>query len=447
MSTGYLIIEGKGLKMTSRQNKRDYNITMIGGFAAISTTDLFKKSHIKTKFYFIENDDEKEKQGFNQITDHIFMNVGKGCIIELFDENTDRLLQRYKLQRVQSFPEIEIILKDTDDFKSNSTGEVVAYKYSNIILSPNTNKIELRVANKDTLKVKYQLINLKTKEKMYCGFLPTKEVFHVDSNIEYELRCNYVAQPESTMVKYINIRPQWYQSVIFYTLAFIVLSGIIFYIATLEFRNKINKSEAKQRKLEEAAIRLQSMLNPHFTFNALSTIQGLVNTERIDEANKYLEEFSILLRRSLSKSRDVFNRLDQELEMMRIYLNIESLRFEFKWEIIVLPTDLYTTEIEIPTLLLQPLIENAIKHGVSSLRQNGKIRIICLKEKNDMIILIEDNGVWNDKVPFTGYGLAITRERIETINKMQKNQQILLSLEVTNGTQITLTFKNWINND
>ncbi len=444
VSTAYLIVEGKGLDITSGQNKRDYNITMIGGFAAISTTDLFKKSDINVTFYFTGTHKESNLRQAHQ---EIFLDVGQGCTLELFDQNTNRLLQRYKIQRIKSIPEIEIIPKNTKDSENGSAEEVSTDQYPNVILPSGTKKIELlRKAKNDTLEIQYRLINLKTKKNIYSGVLHTKETFILDSNTEYELRYTYTVQMQSTGVKYIKIRPHWYQSVIFYTLAFLVLSGFIFYIATLEFRNKIHKSEAEQKKLEEAAIRLQSMLNPHFTFNALSTIQGLVNTERIDEANKYLEEFSILLRKSLSKSRDVFNSLDQELEMMRIYLNIESLRFEFKWEITV-SADLPATDIEIPTLLLQPLIENAIKHGVSKLKQKGELRIACTKEEEDMIILIEDNGTWKDKTSVTGYGLALTRERIETINKMYTDQHIFLSLNINQGTQVILTFKNWINND
>ena len=440
----YLIIEGVGVKKIVGKNKWDSNITTVGGFVTINTTDLFKKSDINVTFYFTGTHKESNLRQTHQ---EIFLDVGQGCTLELFDQNTNRLLQRYKIQRIKSIPEIEIIPKNTKDSENGSAEEVSTDQYPNVILPSGTKKIELlRKSKNDTLEIQYRLINLKTKKNIYSGVLHTKEIFILDSNTEYELRYTYTVQMQSTGVEYIKIRPQWYQSVIIYILVLLISSGLIFYIVTRQFRKKIKKSEAKQKKLEEAAIRLQSMLNPHFTFNALSTIQGLVNTERIDEANKYLEEFSVLLRKSLSKSKNVFNSLDQELEMMRIYLNIESLRFDFKWEITV-PADLPATDIEIPTLLLQPLIENAIKHGVSTLKQKGELRIACTKEEEDMIILIEDNGTWKDKTSVTGYGLALTRERIETINKMYTDQQIFLSLNINQGTQVILTFKNWINND
>src|SRR5690606_30741839 len=96
-------------------------------------------------------------------------------------------------------------------------------------------------------------------------------------------------------------------------------------------RKNLSKSKKEKSKLEESAIKLQSLLTPHFTFNALSSIQGLMNSGNIDDANKYLVEFSSLLRKSLSKSQLVFHSLNQELEMMEIYIRLEALRFNFNW--------------------------------------------------------------------------------------------------------------------
>jgi LytS/YehU family sensor histidine kinase len=270
-------------------------------------------------------------------------------------------------------------------------------------------------------------------------------MLNVNSDTEYELRYNYLAQPETNGVKYIKIKPHWYQSIIIYSIFFLSLTTFGFYIITWKFRKKIKSSEAQQNKLEEEAMRLQSMLNPHFTFNALNSIQGLMNTGRTGEANTYLEEFGMLLRKSLSKNKDLFNSLDQELDMMRIYLRIEALRFDFQWEIIVSDV-LHIAEIEIPTMLLQPLVENAVKHGVSSLKEQGQLIITCREEKNDLIIMIEDNGAWNSKTFVTGYGLALTHERIHTINTMQKDEQIFLSIDMDKdtGTQVILTFRNWL---
>ena len=97
-----------------------------------------------------------------------------------------------------------------------------------------------------------------------------------------------------------------------------------------------------------------------------------MNTDRIDDANYYLQEFSLLLRKTLAKSQSVYNSLDQELEMMKMYIRLEALRFGFVWNIEI-DGEINISEIEIPTLLIQPLIENAIKHGLSNLEIREKI--------------------------------------------------------------------------
>ena len=231
-----------------------------------------------------------------------------------------------------------------------------------------------------------------------------------------------------------------------YTAILIVAAVICILAVTYNFKRKIKISKRAQQNLEQAAIRLQSLLNPHFTFNALSTIQGLMNTNRIEEANHYLEEFSSLLRKTLSKSHHIYNNLDQELEMMRMYLNLEALRFNFVWEIII-DEDINPVDIEIPTLLLQPIVENAIKHGLSRLGEEGKLLISCSKEKlnGNFSISIKDNGNWIEKIAGKGYGLSLTEQRISTINQLKAEQTIELTYNKQSGTTAILNFKNWIN--
>ena len=186
------------------------------------------------------------------------------------------------------------------------------------------------------------------------------------------------------------------------------------------------------------------MLNPHFTFNALSSIQGLINTDRIDEANIYLEEFSTLLRQTLSKSQQVYTTLDQELEMMRLYIKLEAFRFNFYWEIEV-SRELNPSVLEIPTMLLQPLIENAIKHGLSTLGSEGKLHIVCKEgeKKDTFVIMVKDNGTWINSSAM-GYGLSLTAERIATINKLKRDEKIDLYFDKSAGTTAILTFYNWL---
>jgi LytS/YehU family sensor histidine kinase len=148
----------------------------------------------------------------------------------------------------------------------------------------------------------------------------------------------------------------------------------------------------------------------------------------------------------LAKSQQVYTTLDQELDIIRLYIKLEAFRFNFFWEIDISP-DLNPATIEIPTLLLQPLIENAIKHGLSKLAEQGKLQVSCKTglKSDTFVISIQDNGTWINKTG-PGYGLALTNERIATINKMKKGQSITLEFKKDTGTNAMLTFHNWIEN-
>jgi hypothetical protein len=293
-------------------------------------------------------------------------------------------------------------------------------------------------------KIEFSLVNLETKQTEHHIEKFDFADLSLKPGTEYQLRFNYVIQPESVAVYYVQVKPRWYRRPITYVVVGILLIAGIFWGVTGRLKRKIRSSQKKQQKLEEAAIRLQSMLNPHFTFNALSSIQGLMNTDRIEEANHYLQEFSGLLRKTLNTSQHVFNTLDRELDMMSMYLRLEALRFNFSWTVHI-AEGLDTTVIEIPTLILQPLIENSVKHGISRLGGQGQLAILCKPgtENGNLVIVIQDNGTWQNKA--SGYGLSLTEERLRAINQLKKEQRIELTFRKQSGTEAILTFHHWLN--
>jgi LytS/YehU family sensor histidine kinase len=136
--------------------------------------------------------------------------------------------------------------------------------------------------------------------------------------------------------------------------------------------------------------------------------------------------------------------MKEELITLETYLKLEQLRFGFKFEIKTNDINIYETEI--PSLLLQPLIENAVKHGVSSLKEDGMVGLLFSKTNNDMIVEIQDNGggfAINEEV--SGYGLKLTRDRIKLLNQIMNGQSIELRIKgnTPSGTIVSLQFKNW----
>jgi two-component system LytT family sensor kinase len=265
----------------------------------------------------------------------------------------------------------------------------------------------------------------------------------------YRLRIRYTVQPgHVTNIDFI-IKPAWYQTtiikVIVGSLVAVFLGLIIFLNILLIQKRRVAKEIAKKAKLEMELQIIRAQLNPHFIFNALSSIQGLVNKNDVANTNKYLSEFASLLRNTLVTQRREQIPLKQEMDILETYLKLEQLRFDFTYEIKADDTiALYETEI--PSLLIQPLLENAIKHGIADLRKAGKLELSFKKNNQDMTVVIKDNGKGFTETENTaGFGLKLTKERIALLNNIVKNREIKLDIysNGTNATEITLTFINW----
>ena len=170
-----------------------------------------------------------------------------------------------------------------------------------------------------------------------------------------------------------------------------------------------------------------------------------MNQNKITEANFYFTEFSSLLRDSLRYNEKEKLPLEIELQTLESYIKLEQLRFAFKYEMIVSPA-INTSIVEIPALLLQPLVENAIKHGISQLQKEGNIFIEIAAKEKDMMIEIKDNGSgFSSQQETKGYGLLLTKERIALANQSNKIQPIIMKMESNvTGTSVILHFKNWL---
>lgn len=213
----------------------------------------------------------------------------------------------------------------------------------------------------------------------------------------------------------------------------------------------IKKKEAKklvQQYKEKEIVELQlssvrSQLNPHFLFNALAGIQNLMNKNEIDNANKYLSKFARLTRNVLNNKELVS--LAQEKTLLDDYLQMEQLRFGFKYEI---KTDDYLDleNIEIPSMLLQPFVENAVKHGIASKNTEGKIEVNFSKNASHLMLTITDNGKGFDaNKKHDGLGLSLSKNRIALLNSIYKETPFALTINSGNqGTKISLTLTDWL---
>lgn len=141
---------------------------------------------------------------------------------------------------------------------------------------------------------------------------------------------------------------------------------------------------------------LQSQMNPHFIFNTLNSIQHFMLRRDQKTSMNYLSQFSRLIRSIFTYSSQNFITLEDEIDFLRLYLNLETLRFENKIEVdfkVDPALQNKAHEIYLPPLLIQPLIENTFKHGLMHLEENGELNISIFKENSSFYCIIEDNGV------------------------------------------------------
>ncbi|MEO7531322.1 MAG: histidine kinase [Sediminibacterium sp.] len=261
----------------------------------------------------------------------------------------------------------------------------------------------------------------------------------------YTLLVRYKSTPGNIKTYTFYTLPEWYQTTKYKYIIGAAISLAVFALVLLLNRIRLKKEKNKTAHLQLGLKSIRSQLNPHFIFNALSSIQGLINKNDITGANHYLTEFSSLLRESLKNNDRELVPLNTELRILETYLKLEQLRFQFQYEIIVDET-IDQNAIEIPALLLQPLIENAIKHGVAILNEKGKVQIDFRSNHQDFLISVSDNGKGFSQHSNTqGLGLKLTKDRILLLNQTFKKQPIELSIESAQntGTTVHLSFKNW----
>lgn len=267
---------------------------------------------------------------------------------------------------------------------------------------------------------------------------------------KYLLSIRFSGQRHNLITYAFSVAPAWYQTgrfkLITGIVAVILLACILLLVKVTRQRRKITLEQLKKAKLQLALQSVYAQLNPHFVFNALHSIQGLINKNDIAGANRYLGVFGNLMRDSLAGNHNEATALSQELKTLGTYLELEQLRFGFQYTIKV-DDSINSYETEIPSLFLQPLVENAVKHGVGVLQEKGMISIRVTRNKKDMEVFIDDNGTGFDTNAATdGYGLRLTRERAALLNDLQQDQRIGVSLQSVpgKGSTVSLLFKNWL---
>jgi anti-sigma regulatory factor (Ser/Thr protein kinase) len=201
-----------------------------------------------------------------------------------------------------------------------------------------------------------------------------------------------------------------------------------FFLVVSIIRQKRLKEQQEKVMLEQRLLR--SQMNPHFIFNSLIAIQNFILKSNPKEAGHFLTKFSRLMRMVLEHSRMEYVPLEKEIELLRHYLDLQMLRFAnvFDYSFNV-DEKISTADYEIPPMLAQPFIENAIEHGLSKLDRKGHLSVRFNLDSDAIIFSVEDDGAGLNPAGYSdnskthrSFATLITKERLALLNKGKKNR-------------------------
>lgn len=255
-----------------------------------------------------------------------------------------------------------------------------------------------------------------------------------------------------------TINPPFWEIIWFRVLVvMLLLSAIIFYfyLRTLAIKKKAEEKTKINKKFAELELQaLQAQMNPHFVFNALSAIQNFILNNDPEEATDYLSRFSRLMRLFLESSRNKYIALSEEKILLEYYIQLEQLRFKDKFTYEIFFDESVSLDTEIPSLLLQPFVENAINHGlVYKTTNDGYLKIHFKKENSKLICIVDDNGIGRIKAaeikkkslkPYKSRGTEITEERLRSLELIENTKiEIEISDKINEnllpqGTKVTI---------
>jgi LytS/YehU family sensor histidine kinase len=230
-----------------------------------------------------------------------------------------------------------------------------------------------------------------------------------------------------------------------------ILIILVALISFLILRHSRLRSQLTQIDLEQRLLRAQ--MNPHFIFNSLCAVQDFILAGKPQKANTFLTKIARLMRNILENSREEFIPLEKEIETVKLYLDLQQLRFETEFDYdIRFDEGIDPENISIPPMLTQPCVENSIEHGLLPLKKKGNLRISYTFNNGLMKLEVTDNGIGRkeaatrsaEKNNKKSVSTQVTRERLDNFRKTMKQKNIsyeiidLYDNEQAAGTKVVM---------
>ena len=242
-------------------------------------------------------------------------------------------------------------------------------------------------------------------------------------------------------------------------IALLLVVGIAFFInKNSDVKKKRTESLLKQKITEIQMQVLRAQMNPHFIFNSLNSIENFMMKNEKRLASDYLNKFTRLIRIILDSSLNELIPIEKDMEALQLYIDLQQLRFnnKFIYETFI-QTELLKGDYKVPSLIIQPFVENAIEHGIAhSERTDCKLTITAALKNDHILYTIEDNGIGRlqstaynliNKPHHKSVGLSITTDRINIFNKSEIEKQDIVITDLYNkenkpeGTRISVKLK------
>lgn len=256
-------------------------------------------------------------------------------------------------------------------------------------------------------------LSLPPNEYTFC--LKAKDIFGNEVSLD----------PIKIKIKKAYWQTSWFWIIL--GLAILISILAFFYKRELSTRLKIeDEKRITQRMAKLQLSALKAQMNPHFLFNALGSIQYFIQTNDVDAADNYLSRFARLMRKYLDSSKEKMITLKEEIELLTIYTDLEKMRFEDLFGVeINIENDISVSDIYLPTMIIQPFIENAINHGLNERRDRKGLLQIHFSILNNLIICsIKDNGIGRKNAAknkwknHTSRGMSLINEKIHTLKDL-----------------------------
>ena len=399
-------------------------------------------TNLDVKFYDQESD---QFIGFG--TQEGLTNIDRGARIKSLGDKLFFLSKGVTYaEKEMNIPNLTKANVSVDNFSTNGKSVsldeeiVLGYKENYVLISFNS----IDLTKPFSVEYKYRLgadkdwvfLDYDDTEVYLSGLTPGDYTFEIAAKHKYS-RWSDISTLNFT------INPPYFRTWWFRTLVIALISGLVFlYIKRRESQmSKISEMKKRVSDLENEALRAQ--MNPHFIFNSLNSIKSYIIDHEREQAADYLTDFSDLIRIILSNSRSKNISLKNEFEALALYMNIENIRLENKFEYEFINNSQIDLDIYlIPPLTLQPFIENAIWHGFIHKKNKGKLKIQLLDHGDDLQIIISDDGVGRKKsqeieknhTRKRSFGIMITKERLSQANDQNDHEEKIEIIDLEDST-------------